>query len=178
MNSPTIAQAYENKRYFRDEFSEIVNIPEYKIMLLSKMIEKSAYAKIHKEFGNFVIQEEESTGSRGTFIVKNEKEYKHAVDVLSKSSESRSVVVSKMIEGESVGTQVCITKYGSFSSGIQRMVMGSKTLANLDLAGSSSFGGGEVGVSYSAKVNEQAGKITQVISEKLYSHGYKGIYWD
>jgi hypothetical protein len=40
MNSPTIAHAYEHKRYFRDEFSELINMPDYVLKRLDELTEE------------------------------------------------------------------------------------------------------------------------------------------
>ena len=37
MNSPTIAHAYEHKRYFRDEFAELINMPEHVVRRLDEL---------------------------------------------------------------------------------------------------------------------------------------------
>src|SRR5690606_30700539 len=56
MNSPTIAHAYENKRYFRDEFADLIRMPEYEIKYISELDKAAAYRDLRDEFNDFVLQ--------------------------------------------------------------------------------------------------------------------------
>jgi len=175
MNSPTIAHAYENKRYFRDEFASLIAMPDFDIRMIDEL-DKETYEMFKEAFGNFVIQEEESSGSRGTFIVKNYEQFLEVALALKKHATTRSVVISRMIDGHSAGVQGCITKGGSFTSGIQRMVIGSDVLTNTNVDTAPGFAGGVVGSDYSQEVHKQAAEIVNVISAKLAKNGYKGIF--
>jgi len=176
MNSPTIAHAYENKRYFRDEFADLIRIPEYEIKYMSELDRAAAYRNLKEQFGSFVMQDEESSGSKGTYVIHDEDDYVDAVKSLKKYSQGRTIVVSKFIEGETSSIQVCITKYGIFSGGIQRQLINSKYLCNPKLAGASSWCGGEVGTLYPDIVQHQAREVATIIGSELSSHGYKGIF--
>ncbi len=176
MNSPTIAHAYENKRYFRDEFSDLIRMPEYEIKNVDDLNKVSSYKELRDEFGEMVLQDEESHGSRGTYIVKSLDEYVDAVKSLKKHSYGRSVVVSKYIKGQTCSIQVCITKYGIFSGGVQKQLINSKYLCNTKLEDATKWCGGEVGGEYPDIVQHQAQEIASVVGSELSSHGYKGIF--
>ncbi len=80
MNSPTLTHAYENKRYFREEFSEMIRMPEYEVWRIDQLDRASAYREIKKTLGEkVVLQDEESSGSKGTFIVSSSDEFADAV---------------------------------------------------------------------------------------------------
>lgn len=176
MNSPTIAHAYENKRYFRDEFADLIRMPEYEICYMSDLDKVSAYATLEEKYGAFMLQDEESSGSKGTYAIKNIDEYIAAVKSLKKYSRGRTIVVSKYVHGEPSSIQVCITKYGIFSGGIQKQLIDSQYLGNTKLEGANKWGGGEVGGDYPDIIHHQTQEIASIVGSELASHGYKGVF--
>ncbi len=177
MNSPTIAHAYENKRYFRDEFADLIRVPEYEIRYMSQLDRAASYRELRERFsGSFMLQDEESSGSKGTYAIHNEDDYVDAVKSLKKYSRGRTVVASQFIHGEVSSIQVCITKYGIFSGGIQRQLVDSKYLCNTKLEGATRWCGGEIGAEYPDIVQHRAQEIASVIGSELSSHGYKGVF--
>lgn len=177
MNSPTIAHAYENKRYFRDEFSDLIRVPDYEIKYMNQLDRAASYSDLRERFnGPFMLQDEESSGSKGTYAIHNQDDYVDAVKSLKKFSQGRTVVASQFIKGEVSSIQVCITKYGIFSGGIQRQLVDSRYLCNPDLKGATRWCGGEIGAEYPDIVQHQAQEIASVIGSELASHGYKGIF--
>lgn len=176
MNSPTIAHAYENKRYFRDEFADLIRMPEYEICYMSDLDKVTAYTTLAEKYGAFMLQDEESSGSKGTYAIHNLDEYVEAVKSLKKFSRGRTIVVSKFVEGEAASIQVCITKYGIFSGGIQKQLIDSQYLGNTKLEGANKWGGGEVGGNYPDIVHHQTQEIASIVGSELASHGYKGVF--
>jgi hypothetical protein len=176
MNSPTIAHAYENKRYFRDEFADLIRIPEYEIRYMNELDKAAAYKELNLKYGRFMLQDEESSGSKGTYTIKSLDEYVGALKSLKKFSRGRTIVVSKYMHGEPASIQVCITKYGVFNGGIQRQLIDSQHLGNSSLEGANKWGGGEVGGEYPDIVHHQAQEIASIVGSQLAKHGYKGIF--
>jgi hypothetical protein len=177
MNSPTIAHAYENKRYFRDEFADLIKVPEYEIKYMNELDRAASFRDLRERFGGpFMLQDEESSGSKGTYAIHNEDDYVDAVKSLKKFSQGRTVVASQFIHGEVSSIQVCITKYGIFSGGIQRQLIDSKYLCNPKLEGATRWCGGEIGSEYPDIVQFRAQEIASVIGSELSSHGYKGVF--
>lgn len=176
MNSPTIAHAYENKRYFRDEFSDLIRMPEYEICYMSALDKAAAYTELQGKYGWFMLQDEESSGSKGTYAIKSADDYVEAIKLLKKYSRGRTIVVSKFIKGEPASIQVCITKYGIFNGGIQRQLIDSEHLSNSKLEGANKWCGGEAGVEYSDFVHHQTQEIASIVGSELARHGYKGIF--
>lgn len=177
MNSPTIAHAYENKRYFRDEFSDLIKVPDYEIMYMNQLDRAASYRDLRERFnGSFMLQDEESSGSKGTYAIHDEDDYVDAVKSLKKFSQGRTVVASQFVHGEVTSIQVCITKYGIFSGGIQRQLVDSKYLCNTKLEGATRWCGGEIGTEYPDIVQHRAQEIASVIGSELSSHGYKGVF--
>lgn len=176
MNSPTIAHAYENKRYFRDEFADLIRMPDYEIRYMNELDRAASYRQLNEKFGSFVLQDEDSSGSKGTYAIKTEDDYVTAIKLLKKYSRGRTIVVSKYVEGQPVSIQVCITKYGIFSGGIQRQLIDSKYLGNGQLEGANKWCGGEVGGDYPDIVLHQTQEMASIVGSELASHGYKGVF--
>lgn len=177
MNSPTIAHAYENKRYFRDEFADLIKMPEYEIKYMNELDRAASYRDLTDRFdGPFMLQDEDSSGSKGTYAIKSQDDYVDAIKSLKKFSRGRTIVASKFIKGQVSSIQVCITKYGIFSGGMQRQLLDSKYLTNNKLDGATKWCGGEVGTDYPDIVKHQAREIASVVGSELASHGYKGVF--
>ena len=177
MNSPTIAHAYENKRYFRDEFSGLIRVPDYEIKYMNQLDRAASFSDLWERFdGPFMLQDEESSGSKGSYAIRSQEDYVDAVKSLKKYSQGRTIVASKFIHGEVSSIQVCITKYGIFNGGIQRQLLDSEYLCNMKLDGATRWCGGEVGGEYPDIVRHQAQEVASVIGAELASHGYKGVF--
>lgn len=176
MNSPTIAHAYEHKRYFRDEFADIINLPEHVVRRLDQL-DADAFEELSLTFdGKFVVQEVESSGSKGTFIVSTLEQFERAVANLKKISYSGTVVISKFIKGETYSVQVCVTKYGTFTGGLQKQLVDSPYLCNPNLPEVSKWVGGELGGVYPEILKHRTQEIATVVGSELASHGYRGIF--
>jgi len=176
MNSPTIAHAYEHKRYFRDEFADIINLPDHVVRRLDEL-DAASYNELSAMFGEkFVVQEVESSGSKGTFIVKNLSQFEKAVVSLKGMSYSGTVVISKFIDGSTYSVQVCVTKYGIFTGGLQRQLVDSPYLCNPDLPEVTKWVGGELGGVYPEILKHRTQEIATVVGSELASHGYRGIF--
>jgi hypothetical protein len=175
MNSPTIAHAYEHKRYFRDEFAELINMPEYVNKTLDELNDKT-YDELIELYEKFVIQDVESSGSKGTFIIRSKADYDAAVAHLKKESFSGSVVISEFINGQPYSVQVCVTKYGIFAGGLQRQLVDSDYLCNTKLTGAPRWCGGELGGKIPEIIKHRTQEIATVVGSELGSHGYRGIF--
>lgn len=177
MNSPTIAHAYENKRYFRDEFADLIRMPEYEIRYMNELDRAASYKDLAERYdGGFMLQDEESSGSKGTYAIHSQDDYVEAIKSLKKYSRGRTIVVSKFVHGEPASIQVCITKHGVFNGGIQRQLIDSQYLSNGSLEGATKWCGGEVGDVYPDIVNHQTQEIASIVGSELASHGYKGVF--
>ena len=175
MNSPTIAHAYENKRYFRDEFTDLINLPEHEIVRLDE-ITNETYEEMHLAFGKMVLQDVDLSGSKGTIFANTKEEFYEAVEALKAVSYSGTIVISKFITGLSRSVQVCVTKYGIFMGGLQKQLVNSKYLCDPKQKGSTKWCGGEVGGIESDIVIHRTREIATIVGSELASHGYRGIF--
>jgi hypothetical protein len=144
---------------------------------MNELDRAASYRELRERFGGaFMLQDEESSGSKGSYAIHNEDDYVDAVKSLKKYSQGRTVVASQFVHGEVSSIQVCITKYGIFSGGIQRQLVDSKYLCNPKLEGATRWCGGEIGAEYPDIVQHRAQEIASVIGSELSSHGYKGVF--
>ena len=125
------------------------------------------------DFGKYSSAFQNYIGSATGVIDQDEDDYVDAVKSLKKYSQGRTVVASQFVHGEVSSIQVCITKYGIFSGGIQRQLVDSKYLCNPKLEGATRWCGGEIGAEYPDIVQHRAQEIASVIGSELSSHGYK-----
>src|SRR5581483_1653131 len=129
-------------------FADLIRMPEYEIKHMNELDKAASYKGFEEKYGQFVLQDEESAGAKGTYAIKSADEYLEAIRSLKKFSRGRSIVVSKLIHGEPASIQVCITKYGIFSGGIQRQLIDNKHLNNNKLEAANRWNGGEAGSDY------------------------------
>ena len=69
-----------------------------------------------------------------------------------------------------------MTKYGVFTGGLQRQLVDSPYLCNLDLPGVTRWCGGELGGDAPEIVKHRMQEIATVVGSELSSHGYRGIF--
>ncbi len=175
MNSPTIAHAYENKRYFRDEFADLINLPDHVIKRLDE-IDDETFDELSATWDKMVLQDVELSGFKGTFFASTREEFYAAIEKLKTVSFSGTIVISEFVHGESCSIQVCITKYGVFAGGIQRQIVNSEYLCNKEQTDSTKWCGGEIGGIFPDIETHRAREIATVIGSELASHGYRGIF--
>jgi hypothetical protein len=175
MNQPDVANAYENKCYFREQFADAIHVPDYEVRTIEELARPSLFTSLKKRYDVFVLQAEESLGSRGTFIVKTVDDYRFAAAMLANEHRPR-VVISRFVDGRPAGTQICVTQHGIFTSGIHYQVTNCPSLCNTTLQNATKWGGGEVAAPASQHVMEQVRVMANVVGERLAAQGYKGIF--
>lgn len=176
-NSFKLSAMIENKQSFRELFSNIdINLPEYEIVPFTKYNLQQILDIYRRKFIRFVIQEPGSSGGKGTYIIKEENDYKDFVNRIDHKY-SGNLVVSRYISGEVSSIQACIIGNQVLSTGLQTQIISDPALLNRKLSGSGQFCGGEFGYrEYKLETITQAQKIVQEIGLKLKSIGYRGIF--
>lgn len=114
-NKPKIKEKFENKLKFRRFLEENgFNVSRYKNFSFEKFM-KMKYAQAKGVFDDvFVVQFPENTAkaSRNTFVIRNEKEFKHLKKLIKKQTvrheKIESVDIVKYIEGKVVAINACI----------------------------------------------------------------------
>ncbi|MDR1969728.1 MAG: ATP-grasp domain-containing protein, partial [Candidatus Nomurabacteria bacterium] len=67
-------------------------------------------------------------------------------------------------------------KYGIFIGGLQKQLVNSRYLCNVEQKGSTKWCGGEVGGLYSDIVSHRTREIATIIGSELSSRGYRGVF--
>jgi len=172
-NKSEIADKFENKIYFRGVMEEIKTglIPGQ-----IRLVKDLDYDQLAKQYNEFVIQEPEGSGGKGTYFINTQQDFEKIVSQI-KENEVDQVLVTKFYKGFSPSITACATKWGIFSARPQIQVLDIKEVIS-DKRGSGQFCGHEWGDSkfMNEKVIQQATLIAKQVGKKLYQAGYKGVF--
>lgn len=164
-----------NKVFFRKLLKKL-NIPLMpgEITKLSKL----DYKKLKQKYGKVVIQLPDSSGGRGTFFIKTQKDF----DDLKKFKE-QEVIVTKFIEGHSPSIIGCVTKYGVLCTNLQYQILDVQGCINLKSGNGLFCGHDWVSSKFPEDIEKQAYGYVEKIGNYLKKIGYKGIFgldllWD
>ncbi|MFA5004491.1 MAG: ATP-grasp domain-containing protein [Candidatus Saccharimonadales bacterium] len=179
MNEPKFTEHYENKALFRNKMKHAVTFPTFQIYDRDKLESSTtAYEQMMAGRSKVVLQDEQLSGGKGTFIIGSYEQYCLALDSLRQSSRHKKVVVSDMIEGaRERSLQACITKYGVFIGPLQRQVVANPLLANLSIAMGDKFCGAAISkADQNTLIHKEATQIVRKIAADLQKDGYRGIF--
>lgn len=174
-NKYEITTKLENKVYFREMFGNLVKMPEFRIVETSEVdLNQEFYYELNQKWGKFVLQDEELSGGKGTFIINSYDDFAAAVDKL--KDYSRKIVFSQFIKGKVSSIQCCATKYGNVCTGVQQQIISDPNLVD-KAAGDGVFCGGQFGYEqFNKSTIDEAVKYGNIIGEEVYKLGYKGLY--
>lgn len=169
---------FENKVEFRQMFAGQLPFPDYKVYDRADL--RPTEESFREVVGDSpkVIQDEQLSGGKGSFVVRNLADYEKTLAALAKLSAHGRVVVSRLIEGARERTiQACVTKDGVFTGPLQRQVVAHPALANKAVVEGDKFCGAQILSSdQSTELHRQAGEFANIIGQSLASKGYKGIF--
>lgn len=179
MVDPSVSEAFENKVEFRHMFDGDLNFPDYKVYDRSKLTgDEAEFMKLASGRKQFVLQDEQLSGGKGTFIVDDISSYKKALEILRSTSTYRRVVISDLVKGaRERSIQACITKGGVFSGPLQRQIVRNPYLSNLESATGDKWCGIQIYKSdQETDLQKQAEQAVLKVGESLKRAGYKGIF--
>ncbi len=168
----------ENKIEFRDIAKSCgASVAPGEIFVLKRL----KWKKLVKDFGlPFIIQHPTRGGGKGTFLIKNFKDFKNSLQLIKKEDEEdvqkvSKVLVTKFISGPSPSIIGCATRHGILSTPLQFQVLSQKELYNKE--GFGLFCGHDFTSSrFSESIEAQAYSMVRSIGKKFQSLGYKGIF--
>lgn len=172
-------ELFENKVEFRELLKDSVRFPDYVILERSQLQKTEAmYLKLLAGRNALVIQDEQLSGAKGTFIVHSYEEYTKALSSLDVLSHSSRVVVSSLIEGAKERTiQCCVTKDGVVTGPLQRQIVANPLLANMSMAEGDKFCGVQIlEQDQNTPLHQEMERTAQIIGSKLKQRGYRGIF--
>mgnify|MGYP000318300095 CR=1 FL=1 len=166
----------ENKVRFRKVLEKIKVPPTPGRIISFSSFFSFSFSDFKKEFGiPFVIQHPKKGGGKGTFFIKNDRDFKKVREYL-KENKARNIIVAKYIKGPSPSITGCVTRFGILSCRPQFQICDVKILYNRDL-GSGLFCGHDWSASeFPKKVLNQAKEIVEKVGLFLQKIGYKGIF--
>lgn len=175
---PAYTATIENKVIFRREFADIAPFPNHTIVLRAKLQPTAACLEyIMADRPRVIIQDEQLSGGKGSFIVSDLNSFKATLIALNKLSKHELVVISDVIDKpQELSVQCCATRYGIFVGPLQRQI-----IAHPELAGKAVGGDKFCGVQV-ALIDQTAPEYADIkamalkIGQRLQTKGYKGIF--
>jgi hypothetical protein len=174
-----IAKKFENKVEFRCIFAPIIPIPAYDIYDRAALRPDTAtYSSILNGRKAIVIQDEQLSGGKGTFIIDSYDAYTYAIDSLARTSQHDRVVVSSLVEqARERSIQSCVTKYGVLAGPLQRQIVRHPLLTSAVAADGNKYCGVQICADdQNSAIHLDAQRIAQEIGGVLRGEGYKGIF--
>lgn len=175
----SVSEAFENKVEFRRMFGSILKMPSYRVYNRADLAgTEEEFKTLAQDRLRFVLQDEQLSGGKGTFIVDDYSSYKKALANLKDTSTYRRVVVSDVVKNaRERSIQACITKHGVFCGPLQRQIVRNPYLANLESATGDKWCGIQIYKSdQETELQSQAEQAAQKVGEALKETGYKGIF--
>lgn len=179
MVEPSFTELFENKVEFRKLFDGSIRFPGYRIYDRAELPrDEAGFAVVAGGRQAFVIQDEQLSGGKGTFIVRDYQTYCDALAVLEQLSKHRRVVVSDAVKKPRERTiQGCVTKHGVFTGPLQRQIVHNPLLANVTVPTGDKWCGVQIyAEDQGSELHKVAQYIAQTIGEELSTRGYRGIF--
>lgn len=179
MVDPQFTNSFENKAWLREKFAEQVTFPAFAVYSRDELPRtRRGFDELMAGRPKVVLQDEQLSGGKGTFIIGDYDRYQWALSELEQHSSHTRVVVSDAIPGPTeLSIQACITKHGIFTGPLQRQVIAHPLLANLDVSSGDKFCGIEIRKEdQETRLHQQAIATAQVLARAMQAEGYKGIF--
>lgn len=173
-----ITEKFENKAAFRRIFDGELTLPAYEVRNKDSL--KSAqpdYEQLLNGREAMVIQEDRSSGSKGTFMVRTFQDYVSALEIINSRQKSKQVVISDYIpDALELTIQGCVTRYGIYAGPLQRQIIAHPLLSNPDLP-ANKFCGLEIApTDQNTVAHNEMKNICQLVGAKLQAEGYVGVF--
>jgi hypothetical protein len=179
MGDPKFTKIFENKAKFREVFAHTLPFPLFVIYDRAELAPTGDdFLRVADGRSAFVVQDEQLSGGKGTFVVRSEDDFARALGALQRMSKSSRVVVSDIVEGaRERSIQACVTKDGVFTGPLQRQLVGNPLLANLQAVEGDKWCGAQIYESdqYS-ETHRTAETAARTIGLELAKQGYHGIF--
>jgi hypothetical protein len=168
---------YENKVWFRQKFADVLHFPDFKILPHASLIAtEEFYQEIAAGRSAFVMQDSRLSGGKGTHIVKSFEDYQNALANLPDKPDSEVVISDLVQSAKERSIQACITDSTVYVGPLQRQIVGSPLLANMNAPGDKFCGAVIDAGDQSSDICVQAQGVASQIGEALKADGYKGIF--
>ncbi len=177
MMSGEYSTTFENKAWLRDQLGDQLPFAPYKIYDRSDLIpDRAQYDKLCAQSSSpFVMQHEQLSGGKGTYLVHDFAQFARAMDGLPAKGR---VVVSEYVGGaQERSVQCCVTRYGVQRSSLQKQIVRDPALCNLAVPVVNGYCGAEIGtVGASPAVSDVVSRVIDIIGARMAHDGFRGIF--
>ena len=118
---PSFTERYENKVWFRQRFASDIVFPKFYVYQRSDLNASPEYfSQLLAGRQSVVLQDEQLSGGKGTFIIATYEQYRSALDALNRVSQHSQVVISDLVvNAQERSMQACVTASGVFVGPLQ-----------------------------------------------------------
>lgn len=174
LNGKLVNNPSELNRFFEDKFNQYAILKENNITIPKGIVidsSKTNYAELAVQLGNsFVIQLDRAHTGSGTFFISATEDWEE----FSKNYNGNTIKATELIEGEAYTINACITKKGTFISGLQYQITGYSELTpgrGSTVGNDWSYGSSQL-AAYNTKLQQTVNQIAEIMKDK----GYKGLF--
>lgn len=166
----------ENKVKFRRILEKLkVKAPPGRIVSLSFLANRRL-SELQKEFGNsFVMQHPSKGGGKGTFFIKNARDFNTAKQYL-RRQKTQEIIITELIKGSSPSLTGCVTRKGILSTCPQYQICDISILNKKPKRNGLFCGNDWSSANFSKNVLLQAKEAVDKIGSYFKSIGYRGIF--
>lgn len=179
MVDPRFTRQYENKVWFRRTFQDRCRFPSFAILQRQELQPTEAcFEQLQAGRAGFVLQDEQLSGGKGTFIIRTFQDYVAALENLKLVSQHQQVVVSELVRGKRERSiQACVTADGVITGPLQRQIIAHPDLTNTAMPHGDKFSGAQILIEdQETALHQQARQTAQIIGQELRKDGYRGIF--
>lgn len=169
------SKLFEDKTQFRRLFPIKSLLPRSLDLPAKDFSYKEIVSKLGKKF---VIQDPNSSGGKGTYFVKNRKDYRSVYkNIANLNNKNKLYLISEFIEGLPASVIGVATRWGSFSSSLQIQLQDIPS-TNTKSNNSGVFNGHDWTASQtiSKKLQSDAKRSITKLGEIMYAEGFRGFF--
>ena len=169
-------QLFENKIKFRKILHKIKVQPTPGKILSSSLIHSLRFSELEKEFGlPFVLQHPKKGGGKGTFFIRNENDFRRAIESVEENPVEK-IIVTKFINGPSPSITGCVTKFGVLSTRPQYQICDIPILYSRPVGSGLFCGHDWSAANFSKSILSQAKEIVEKVGHYFKKLDYRGIF--
>lgn len=170
----------ENKAEFRLRFADLkLPFPAYRIISRADVqLDKAGLRQLLAGREQVIVQDESLGGGRGTFIVRELADLKHALTTIAALDGGQRLIISDMISGAyERSVQGVVTRFGTFVGPLQKQIIAHPLLANVQTTDGDRFCGGEISAQDTCQLMyPEIRSWALKVGERLGQLGYRGVF--
>jgi hypothetical protein len=178
-NEPGMCADYEDKAFFRRRFADTLTFPDFMIMDRDGLApDESGYASVMAGRQTIVLQDTRLKAGKGSFIIRDFKDYQQALHSLDAMSAQGDVVVSDFVDNAiECSIQGCVTAERIYTGPLQQQIIRHPLLAKLDRPETEKFCGVQImAADQGSAAHRAAQQAAEVVGADLRAAGYHGIF--